>query len=471
MMITQENDPVQSIPEFMAFLKTVSLREALVRCCKNKLQGVAIFDIFCSLFVLVFRQRNFWRWIASGKDIPSFGQDTVYRFLNSSFHNWRAFLFRIAQKAIAFLVPLTSKEERKVFVVDDSLYNKNRSKKLELLSFVYDHVENRTVRGFRMLTLAFNDGISLIPLDFALLGSKKIICGANADIDGRSHGAKRRTEAVKEAPEVLLSMIDRCRDIIRGGSHIVFDSWFCYPSLIRELSGRKLHVTGRLKKNDTRYIFRRNSKDSFVTLEQLYAKLSRIPRSVRERQRKGNADVLGSLCVALPPDKEGKSVDVRIVFLQNRGSKDSNEWIAILTTDMELTGEQVVQTYAKRWNIEDFFKVAKSLLQLEREFQGRSYDMLIGHATLVCVRYIFLELERRRTLDVRTCGELFYHCCDEMPDLKLREAVRRIFQALEAFMVKFIQGGRDVLKDCIEYFISALPASILKLMPVYGCGS
>ena len=36
------------------------------------------------------------------------------------------------------------------------------------------------------------------------------------------------------------------------------------------------------------------------------------------------------------------------------------------------------------------------------EFQGRSYDMLIGHATLVCVRYIFFELERRRTLEVRT---------------------------------------------------------------------
>ncbi|GHV42483.1 hypothetical protein FACS1894187_24740 [Synergistales bacterium] len=44
--------------------------------------------------------------------------------------------------------------------------------------------------------------------------------------------------------------------------------------------------------------------------------------------------------------------------------------------------------YAKRWKIEEFFKVAKSLLQLEREFQGRSYDMLVAHATLVCARYI-----------------------------------------------------------------------------------
>ena len=97
--------------------------------------------------------------------------------------------------------------------------------------------------------------------------------------------------------------------------------------------------------------------------------------------------------------------------------------------------------------------------------------MLIGHATLVCVRYIFLELERRRTLDVRTCGELFFHCCDELPDLKVQEAVIRIFQVLEAFLTKFRSGGKDILKTCIEYFASALPASVLNLLPISGCGS
>jgi len=102
------------------------------------------------------------------------------------------------------------------------VYNRNRSKKLELLCTVYDHVEQRFIRGFRMLTLAFTDGISLIPMDFALLGSKKILCKANLDIDGRSHGSKRRTEAIEEAPEVLLSMLERHRNIIQEGSYIVF---------------------------------------------------------------------------------------------------------------------------------------------------------------------------------------------------------------------------------------------------------
>ena len=471
MILNQENDPVQSLPELQAFCKTVSLKETLARYCKNKQQGVSVFDIFYTLFTLVFRLRNFWRWSTSGKDSPSFGLDTVYRFLNSPFHNWRGFLSRIATKAITFLTPLTSTNERKIFVVDDSIYDKSRSKKLELLSKIYDHVEQKFVCGFRMLTLAFTDGISLIPIDFALLGSKKILCEANSDIDGRSHGAKRRGEAVQETPEVLLSMIDRHRNIIQEGSHIVFDSWFSFPSLIRALTERKLYVTVRLKQNDTRYLFRLKCKDCLVTLEQLYAKLSRIPRSVRERQQKENADIIGSLCVALPPQEGEEAIPVKIIFLQNRNSKNPKEWLAILTTDLELTEGQMVQMYAKRWKIEEFFKVAKNLLKLESEFQGRSYDMLIGHATLVCVRYIFLELERRRTLDVRTCGELFFHCCDELPDLKVREAVIRIFQVLEAFLTKFRSGGKDIFRACIEYFSSALPASLLELLPISGCES
>jgi hypothetical protein len=418
-ILNQENNPVQPLPEFQAFCKTVSLREAIARFCRSKQQGFAVFDIFCTLFALVFRLRNLWRWTESGKDAPEFGRDTAYRFLNSSYHNWRGLLSRLAENSIAFLAPLTSSGKRRIFVVDDSVYNKNRSKKLELLSKVYDYSYKRYVRGFRMLTLAFTDGVSLVPMDFALLGSKNRICGANSDIDGRSHGAKRRAEAVRESPEVLLSMIDRSRNLIQNNSYIVFDSWFSNPSLIRELVGRKLHVTGRIKKNETHYLFRRNGKDRHVNLEQLYAKVSRIPRAVRERQQKENGDILGSLIVALPETEESKAINVKIVFLVNKSSKKPDEWLAILTTDLELSEDEIVQMYAKRWKIEEFFKVAKSLLKLESEFQGRSYDMLIGHATLVCVRHIFLELERRRMQDVRTCGELFFHCCDELPDLKI----------------------------------------------------
>jgi len=59
--------------------------------------------------------------------------------------------------------PLTSEDRADVLIVDDSLYSRNRSKKVELLARVYDHAAHRFVRGFRMLTLGWSDGNSFVP--------------------------------------------------------------------------------------------------------------------------------------------------------------------------------------------------------------------------------------------------------------------------------------------------------------------
>ena len=196
--------------------------------------------------------------------------------------------------------------------------------------------------------MAFTDGTSLIPIDFALLGTKKTLCEANPDIDKRSSGFKRRLEAVCEAPSVLLSMIDNARDLIRNGSYILFDSWFCVPPMIREISKRNLHVTGRLKNDKTHFLFRRNGKDSFLNLKQLFGKLSKIPAAVRKRQQQ-IPDILGSFRVCLPPIDEHNALPVKIVFVKNKSSSDTGAWLAILTTDLELSEEEVVCMYAKRW--------------------------------------------------------------------------------------------------------------------------
>jgi site-specific DNA-cytosine methylase len=54
-----------------------------------------------------------------------------------------------------------------------------------------------------------------------------------------------------------------------------------------------------LKNDRTHFLFRRNGKNTFVTLEMLFRKLDKIPAKVRRRQQQ-TPDILGSLCVALP---------------------------------------------------------------------------------------------------------------------------------------------------------------------------
>lgn len=61
----------------------------------------------------------------------------------------------------------------RVFIVDDSILRRDRSKKADLLARVYDHVTRRFVRGFSMFTLGWSDGYSFVPINFVMLSSAK----------------------------------------------------------------------------------------------------------------------------------------------------------------------------------------------------------------------------------------------------------------------------------------------------------
>ena len=82
-----------------------------------------------------------------------------------------------------------------------------------------------------------------------------------------------------------------------------------------------------------------------------------------------------------------------MVFVRHRSKK--KEWLAILSTDRSLSEHEIVQIYGIRWDIEVFFKCTKSLLRLQKEFQERSYDLIISHTTIVFSRFIVLAWQHR----------------------------------------------------------------------------
>jgi len=103
------------------------------------------------------------------------------------------------------------------------------------------------------------------------------------------------------------------------------------------------------------------------------------------------------------------------VFIQNRNKKSN--WLAILSTYSTLLEQEIVKIYGILWVVEVFFKTTITLLKLQKEFQGRSYDGLISHTTIVFARYIVLSWQNRCNKDNRTLGGLFYDLCDEIDEL------------------------------------------------------
>ena len=112
------------------------LRQSNIR--KDK--GVSIDTVFQFLLALVFTGKNLFRLLESSESPEGISKDSVYRLLNSVSANWRRFLSLLSTRVIVQqLLPLTDDSVIKVLIADDTLYNRDRSKRVELLSRVHDH--------------------------------------------------------------------------------------------------------------------------------------------------------------------------------------------------------------------------------------------------------------------------------------------------------------------------------------------
>ena len=105
-------------------------------------------------------------------------------------------------------------------------------------------------------------------------------------------------------------------------------------------------------------------------------------------------------------------------------------YLILVSTDVNLSEEEIIQTYGKRWNIEVFFKMCKSYLKLGKESRTMSYDAMTAHVSIVLARYMLLSLEQRRKVDKRSIGELFYVSCDELQDLQYMDALIMVLKRL-----------------------------------------
>jgi hypothetical protein len=368
------SDIVSCENQIHQFFQNQKIGSLLKRSNINKEKGISPVSIFQVLFTMAFTGKNLFRTMVADR-CCGMAKDTVYRFINSVHTNWRRFLLLLSSRVIRQeLEPLTDTANMKVLIADDTLYRRNRSKHVELLSRVFDHTDHRYYRGFKMLTLGWSDGISFLPVSCALLASSKEknrFVPLRTDLDRRTNGAKRRREGIRKATDVLVEMVAEAMSSGIQAKHLLFDSWFAYPIIMRKLLAKGMHTLCMLKV--TEKIFYRYQGEN-LHLAAIYRKI---------RKRRGRAKILASVMVGIGEDDHGVPVSAKIVFVRDRRCK---KWLALLSTDTALDDEQIVTAYKRRWDIEVFFKMAKSFLNLAKECQGRSYDALVAHATTVCCR-------------------------------------------------------------------------------------
>jgi hypothetical protein len=135
------------------FLEEFHVGKILKACNAYKVRGFSVSNVFKVAFENAFRNKSFYQQEKMDSSVIPFAKDTFYRFMNSSCVNWRKFTLQLGKSIIQKIVPLTNENRRNVLIIDDSLFSRARSKNVELLAKVFDHVEHKYTRGFRMLTL------------------------------------------------------------------------------------------------------------------------------------------------------------------------------------------------------------------------------------------------------------------------------------------------------------------------------
>ena len=416
--------------------------------------GVSPVIVMRFIFSLVFTGKNLFRYLKASETVSDIGKDTVYRFLNSTTANWRKFLHLLSSSVISEQIqPLTSSKTPKVFIVDDSLYDRNRSKKVELLSRIHDHNAKRFMCGFRMLTLGWSDGITYLPVSFSLLSSSKEknrLFPMRKDIDKRTNGFKRRAESIRKSTQVLIELVAQAKAVDIVAEYLLFDSWFSFPATIIRLLEEKVHVICMLKAMKTTYGYQGEQ----MTLNELYKSL---------RKRTGRAKILASCVVTLGSTVDGTAIMSKIVFVRDRSSRN---WLALLSTDVSLADEEIIKLYKRRWDIEVFFKITKSFLNLAKEFQSRSYDALVAHTTIVFARYIMLAVSQRTTKDPRTLGSLFFAGCDELRQVSFAEALSLLLGFFKQILMEVPMSIAGRIHSLLDSFVAEIPAALQRMLMI-----
>lgn len=382
--------------------------------------------------------------LITGRNTPGFAKDTVYRFMKMLQINWMRFTTLLASRIIRdAIVPLDSEDRANVLIIDDSMFERNRSKKVELLAKAYDHANHRYRFGFRMLTLGWSDGSSFLPVNSILLSSenKKNRVNEAVKVDKRTAGYKRRLLSIQKGTQAMLELLKTAKKAAVPAKYVLFDSWFSSPSTLHAVKTIGYDVIGMVKKTPKMF-FRYKGED--ISLITIYN---------RNKKRRGRSRYLLSVLVDVV--KDGKVIPAKVVYVRNRNKR--KEYLCLISTDTTLDENEIIRIYGKRWDIEVFFKVCKSYLNLSRECNSLSYDAMTAHTAVVFTRYMMLSLESREGSDNRSLGELFLYFSDEMSDITWIQAFRMLLQMFRTILNNNTELSDDKIDELVDTFMNTLP--------------
>lgn len=412
--------------------------------------AVGVSTIFLTLLLLVFRGKSLPEYLSSTYADGDGAKSTYYRFLTDPTYNWPKFIRLLALRVERICVSTISIYRPCFFVMDDSIIPRLTSQKAELLSYIYDHVRGASIKCFNLLLLGWTDGYSFLPVSLQMMHSKKLLKGIMdkiGDLNKRNSGYKLRIQSGMSKMNLAVEMVKQAIEAGFRANYLLVDTWFTNEPFVNAMRNIQMDVIGMLKDCKQQYWYR----GKLYNLQGL--------RGLIHLDKGDRSGIWGSIIV----ETKYFHVPVKIVFAQNRNKR--REYVLILSTDIDLSEEQIIQYYGNRWSIECCFKVCKGMFGLGKEFHGLTFDLLISSTAIVFTRYIILEYIHRISTDHRTLNWWVKQMYDEVPTMEFADALRSLLKlTVEAINKSETKFTAELRSKLVNWYVNQ-PAAVHAILP------
>ena len=204
--ITQFDQEKDSESLISAFSELIGLADLSKKVNFKRHSLVSLLMVITWMIKARFARKSLYR-CQRAKD---FTAKTGRNVLNDSRINWQKLVCLAAVKLISVLKPAIDRRRRLALIVDDTLMARSCSKKTELLTKVYDHDKHEFLTGYRGLTVSWSDGSTFLPVNFALMSTKKkenMIGRPTVTMNQSSIAGRRRTKLQRQINIVAIELI------------------------------------------------------------------------------------------------------------------------------------------------------------------------------------------------------------------------------------------------------------------------
>lgn len=251
--------------------------------------------------------------------------------------------------------------------IDDSLVEKS-GKYIEGTDYHYSHSAGQTVWGHVWVT------------------AQLVVLGQSYPVSWRLYQRRARCEAeglpFASKPELARALVEAFDPLPGTQTYVLTDSWYPSRQLLETCQERGFHLISAVK----------SDRKFRAAGHNLQAKqwTQSLPKRAFDFVTVNTAGYkLWSTSGCLSSGHAARLVVNRVIGQKN--------WRYLVSTDCSLTAQTVISYYLARWEVENFYRVAKQSLGWG-DYQMRDLFAVERHVQLMMVTHAYLEIQRQEAV-------------------------------------------------------------------------